>query len=265
MMHIPKTAIPGLRNEDGIHGIPLDRVLNIAKKTTTCAFLPHFLGHGVANVTYSDVDADFMLQPYKPVEQNSNETPNPHVQYSKWFQDFWAEFNRPFAPLQSYHDNLGFFHRLTEIATNALAQRHSLNYPSIARYTLQDCCTRLVYFNDGSRVYMLTAKVVKILIERADRSAARKSTSRGKSVLDEHTFRRKFQQGAAPIWNGSSGQDDYERSRHIQPKSRAESLQGVPVRQLHPSQSRNHAVAVKEGRPGDPLKTHPGATSKACK
>jgi hypothetical protein len=182
-----------------------------------------------------------MLQPYKPFEQKPDETPNPHVQYSKWFQDFWAEFNRPFAPLQSYHDNLEFPQQLTEIATNALAQRHSLHYPSISRHVLQDCCTRLVYFNDGSRVYILTAKVVKILRERADRSAARKSTSRGKGVLHKHTDLRKVRRGAAPIRNGSSGQDSNERSHQSQPQSRTKSLQGAPVRQLHPSQSRNHA------------------------
>jgi hypothetical protein len=86
MRHIPKTAILGLRNEDGVHGIPPDRVLDIAKKTTTCAFVPHFLGHSVTDVTYSDTDADFMLQPYKPVEPKSDETPSPHVQFSKWFR-----------------------------------------------------------------------------------------------------------------------------------------------------------------------------------
>jgi hypothetical protein len=198
----------------------------------------------IANNNNPDTDTDFRLEQYKPFKPTSGER-DPYVLYSSWFQNFFGKFGRPFAPLQVYHDDLHFPAGLSDITTTEPAQRHFLHYPSIASHILKGCCTRLVYFNDGTQIYLLTAKVVKTLRERIDRSRSRSVASKYKPSVLEHTNRRKLQQGCAIPSIGPSRRDGEKRSHQSQSKSHTESYQGNPINPINQIQSSNHPYSTK--------------------
>jgi hypothetical protein len=176
-----QTGIPGFRNARGDFEIPLDRILNITTKTTDCIHIIPFLTLSGTDQRLSDVDEDFNLQAYPVTKPRANEMPDPNHMHSMWLQDFWCHFGRPFAPLQVYPDSTEFPDRLRNIMTTNPAQRYNIEFASSLMSTFPRCCTRLVQFRYGSRVYILTANVARRLKEHMDRSAARLVAQKGNS------------------------------------------------------------------------------------
>jgi hypothetical protein len=148
-----------------------------------------------------------------------------------WLQDFWCHFGRPFAPLQVYPDSTEFPDRLRNIMTTNPAQRYNIEFPSSLMSTFPRCCTRLVQFRYGSRVYTLTANVARRLKEHMDRSAARLVAQKSNSSkLDQQDLQTlsKTAPRANPV---PSTQHTGKESHQSQRKSYTENLFAPSIRQ----------------------------------
>jgi hypothetical protein len=217
--------------------------------------------HSGANQTVSDVDDDFDLQAYWPFEMKKDEDEDPFRIHEKFFRDFKTKFGRDFAPRKSYSDSSEFPARLGQIETSEVAHRYDIQ-SSTRPGLVPLCCRRMVCFQYGGRIYVLTADVAKKLKEHSDRSAARLPAHKGKSSLQGHNNQSRITQATSITKNTSPRRQADERYDPRQRRREADGLYGYPDSRSLTKQSGSR-TASRHGKSSDrPLpkgSTHPSA------